>query len=75
MRKMNSSAIFILKSVSTAIKAKSFLTSAGIDAKIIKHTSKESGCRYGISVRQSASDRAAEILSENQITPISQFFA
>lgn len=72
---MNSSAIFILKSVGIAIKAKSFLTAAGIDAKIIKYTSKDSGCRYGISVAQAQSDTASSVLNENRIVPLNQFFA
>ena len=63
---MNTEAILVVRSITHASKGKQLLSSAGIEAKVVKPES-SGGCRYGIAVSRSHLASASDILENNGI--------
>ena len=66
---MNTSEIFILRSLTVAIKAQRLLSSSGYTVKIVKQASKEGeGCKYGIRILKGSDNDALLLLEQSGIS-------
>lgn len=64
--------VYQLRSLTEAIKAQRLLRTSGIEARVIRPSSKHNtgGCGYGVSVQSKNSDQALDLLKRNGIEPL-----
>lgn len=64
--------VYQLRSLTEAIKAQKLLRTSGIEARVIRPSSRYNaeGCGYGISVSNKNADQAINTLSRNGIEPL-----